>query len=180
MSATPPADGQAAELRRAFDQSFAAPPQQDSQETEDLLTIRVDGHPYAIRLREFDGVVAGRKVVPVPSVTHDLLGLAGVRGGIVPVFCLSSVLGYRSAPGSPRWLILCGGDDPLALALSSLEGYVRLPRSSLHSDQGLRSARAFADQVASMDGGFRPVLSIPLIVAAIRNRPGPHRLAREQ
>src|ERR1039458_9829099 len=56
---------------------------------DDLL-----GNPYAIRLRDIAGIVAGPKVAPVPAVTLDLLGLAGIRGGVVPVFGLASILGY--------------------------------------------------------------------------------------
>ena len=88
MNETQLVENKAAALRQAFDLSFALPPPPASPEVEDLLTIRVAGNPYAIRLRDIAGMVAGRKVVPVPSVTLDLLGLAGMRGGVVPVFGL--------------------------------------------------------------------------------------------
>jgi chemotaxis signal transduction protein len=98
MNETPLVESKAAELRQAFDLSFALPPPPASQEVEDLLTIRVAGDPYAIRLGDIAGMVAGRKVVPVPAVTLDLLGLAGIRGGVVPVFGLASILGYGQSP----------------------------------------------------------------------------------
>ena len=79
MNQIPAVESKAAELRQAFDLSFALPPPQELVEVEDLLTIRVAGDPYAIRLRDIAGMVAGRKVVPVPAVTPDLLGLAGSR-----------------------------------------------------------------------------------------------------
>ena len=145
---------------------FALPPPQAAQQIEDLLAIRVAGDPYAIRLREIAGMVAGRRVIPVPAIPLDLLGLAGLRGGVVPVFGLASILGYGQAPGSPRWMILCGAEEPIALAFSDFEGYLRLPKSSL--------------QVANTEAGVRTVINIPLIVAAIRNRSGHNRLAKEQ
>ena len=180
MSETPVAESKAAELRQAFDLSFALPPPQASQEVEDLLTIRVAGDPYAIRLRDIAGIVAGRRVVPVPAVTLDLLGLAGIRGDVVSVFGLASILGYGQAPGSPRWMILCGVEEPIALAFSDFEGYVRLPKSSLHADENLRTTRQYVNQVASTEAGARAVISIPLVVATIRNRTGHNRLAKEQ
>jgi purine-binding chemotaxis protein CheW len=180
MNETRVAESKAAELRQAFDLSFALPPPQASQEVEDLLTIRVAGDPYAIRLRDIAGMVAGRRVVPVPAVTLDLLGLAGIRGGVVPVFGLASILGYGQAPGSPRWMILCGAEEPIALAFSDFEGYLRLPKSSLHADENLRTARQYVDQVASTEAGARAVISIPLVVATIRNRIGHNRPAKEQ
>ncbi|HEY4954890.1 MAG TPA: chemotaxis protein CheW [Gemmatimonadaceae bacterium] len=180
MNENPFVESKAAELRQAFDLSFALPPPQASEEVEDLLAIRVAGDPYAIRLRDIAGMVAGRKVVPVSAVTLDLLGLAGIRGGVVPVFGLASILGYGQAPGSPRWMILCGAEEPIALAFSDFEGYLRLPKSSLQADENLRAKRQYVDQVASTEAGVRAVISIPLVVATIRNRIGNHRLAKEQ
>ena len=173
-------ESKAAELRQAFDLSFALPPPQASQEFEDLLAIRVAGDPYAIRLSDIVGIVAGRRVIPVPTVTLDLLGLAGIRGDVVSVFGLASILGYGQAPGSPRWMILCGAEEPIALAFSDFEGYLRLPKSSLHADENLRTTRQYVNQVASTEDGARAVISIPLVVATIRNRTGHNRPAKEQ
>ncbi len=178
-----PLDSKATKLRHAFDRSFALPPSQASQEVEDLLTIRVAGVPYAIFLRDIAGIVTGRRVVPIPAVTPDLLGLAGIRGGIVPVFGLATILGYAPDPGSPRWMIICGAEEPIALAFSDFESYLQLPTSALHADEDLPTTRQqvkCVNQVASTQGGVRAVISIPLIVATIRNRIGHHRLAKEQ
>ena len=180
MNEIPVVESKAAELRQAFDLSFALPPPQASQEVEDLLTIRVAGDPYAIRLSDIVGIVAGRRVIPVPTVTLDLLGLAGLRGDVVSVFGLASILGYGQAPGSPRWMILCGAEEPIALAFSDFEGYLRLPKSSLHADENLRTTRQYVNQVASTEAGARAVINIPLVVATIRNRTGHNRPAKEQ
>jgi len=163
-------EGKAAELRRAFDRSFASPPPPAPLEFEDLLAIRVAGDGYAIRLREISGVVAGRTIVAVPAAHGDLLGLVGIRGAVVPVFGLASLLGYGPPPAPPRWMVLCGAQEALALALSDLEGHLRLPTSSLQAARRLPTTGHFVDQVASTAAGARAVLSIPLIVAALRNR----------
>ena len=172
----------AAQLRQAFDRTFALPPSLASTEVEDLLTIRVAGDPYAIRLLDIAEIVTGRRVVAVPAVTPDLLGLAGIRGGIVPVFGLSSILGYGADPGSPRWMILCGSEEPIALAFSDFEGYLRLPTSALHADENFRATREhvkYVNQVATTPDGVRAVISIPLIMATIRNRISRHRPTKE-
>jgi len=186
MNETPVDQSKAAKLRQAFDLAFALPPPEASQEVIDLLTIRVAGDPYAILLREIAGMVAGRTVVPIPAVTLDLLGLAGIRGGVVPVFGLASMLGYGGqASASPRWMILCGAEEPIALAVSDFEGHLRVPKSSLHADENPRATRVgrgsqYVNQVASTDAGVRAVISIPLVVATIRNRNGHHRPTKEQ
>ena len=168
----------AAQLQQAFDNTFALPPSLTSPEVEDLLTIQVAGDPYAIRLFDIAEIVSGRRVVSVPAGTPHLLGLAGIHGGIVPVFGLSSLLGYGPDPGPPQWMILCGSEDPIALAFSDFEGYLQLPRSALYADENFRNTQEnvkYVNQVASTPNGVRAVISISLIVATIRNRISQHR-----
>ena len=179
MRDTPVVVSQVAELRRAFDLSFALPPAQALAELEDLLAIRVAGDRYAIRLRDVTGLVAGRTIVPVPADAPDLLGLAGLRGGVVPVFGLASILGYGQAPAEPRWLILCGAEEPLALACSDFEGCLRVPKASLHACEDLRPTRQYVEQVASTEAGARAVIAMSLVVATIRKQSGPHRPEKE-
>lgn len=180
MNATLAIGSRAAELRQAFDRSFASPPPQAAQETEDLLAISVAGDSYAIRLAEIVGIVAGRTVIAVPAATSHLLGLAGIRGEIVPVFGLASILGYRLASDAPRWVILCAGEETIALAFADLEGYLRLPKSSLHADENLGSTRRHVSHVASTATGVRAVISVPLVLGDIQNQVGRQRSAKEQ
>jgi len=169
----------AAELRQAFDLSFAVPPPQTSQEIENLLAIRVAGDPHAIRLCEIDGIVTGRKVIAVPAAALDFLGLVGIRGDIVPVFGLASVLGYSEPPESLRWMIRCGTNDPIGLAFSDFDGYLRLPKSCLYAHEDIDASRQHVNQVARTETGIRAVISIPLILATIRNRIGRTRPTKE-
>jgi chemotaxis signal transduction protein len=165
-------EGKTAVLRRTFDQSFAVPPPETSLDVEDLLRIRVAGDPYAIRLRDIAGIVARRKVVPIPGGTRDLLGSAGIRGGIVPVFALAMLLGYDQAADVLPWMVLCRSEDPIALAFPEFEGYAGVSKSSIHLDGNLRAARQHVNEIACIEAERRPVISIPLIVATIRNRAG--------
>jgi chemotaxis signal transduction protein len=175
-------DNNADQLRQDFDRTFAMPPALASQEVEDLIMIRVAGDPYAIRLLDITEIVNERKVVSVHAVTPDLLGLAGIHGGMVPVFSLSSILGYGTDPISPRWMILCGTEEPISLAFSDFEGYLRLPASALHVDENVSATREhvkYVNQVASTPEGVRAVINIAQIMATIRNRISLHRPTKE-
>ena len=158
------------ELREAFDRSFASPPARATQEIDDLLAIRVSGERYAIRLRDIAGIVTGRKLISVPASTPALLGLAGIRAGIVPVFGLASLLGHAQASDSARWMVLCDAEEPVALGFSDFEGYLRLPQSALQVEENLHDARKYVAAVASTATGLRAVISIPLVVATIWHR----------
>jgi purine-binding chemotaxis protein CheW len=173
-------EGRASELRRLFDLSFAAPLVRSSGEVEDLLVIRLVGDPYAVRLRDITGIVTKRRVVPVPSAARGLLGLAGIRGEALPVFSLSTLLGYDGDADAPNWMLLCGAKDPIALAFSDFDGHVRVPVACLHPDEGLRATRQYVSEVVATGSGARPVVAIAHVVAAIRDRAAKHRQERKQ
>jgi hypothetical protein len=77
-------------------------------------------------------------------------------------------------------MILCGADESIALAFSDFEGYLRIPKSCLYADENLRATRQYVSQAASTNAVLRSVISIPLILANIRNRIGHHRPTKEQ
>ena len=138
----------------------------------DLLCIQLAGERYAVRLNDAAMLVAGRVVVPVPSAAPALLGLVGIRGAVVPAFSLAVLLGQQQATGAPRWLIVCGTGDPIALGFSDFDGHVRLPITSVYPDVNPRAARQYVHQLASTDNGTLAVINIPLVIATIRNRIG--------
>jgi chemotaxis signal transduction protein len=146
-------------MRDAFDRSFAEPPRGRIEEVENLLAIRVAGHAYALRVAEVASLAADRKIVAVPSAAHGLLGVAGIRGVIVPVYGLAALLGLADTASPPRWLALCGAHKPVGLAFHHLDRYLSLP-----SDQRV------ADVVRT-PGGLVPLIDIPSILAAISKEP---------
>ena len=177
---TPPVGSRADDLRRAFDRSFAQPPAPAAQDAEDLLAIGVEGDLYAVRLAEIAGIVAGRAVIAVPAAAAGLLGLANIRGQIVPVFGLAALLGYQLTSDSPRWALLCAPEEPLALAFAQFQGYLRIPRSSLHAADDARGARRYVSQIARTNSGVRAVISIPRVLADITHPPDRHQTTKEQ
>ncbi|MBS2024383.1 MAG: chemotaxis protein CheW [Deltaproteobacteria bacterium] len=119
------------ELRRAFDASFAAAPASASEDTADLLALRLAGDAHAVRLEELTGLVRVPKLLPVPARAPAFLGLVGLRGLLVPVFSLAEVLGYPAPREVPRWMLLCGKSEPLGLAFDDFEAFLRLPLSAI-------------------------------------------------
>ena len=143
----------AIELRDAFDRSFALPPLEETHEIDDLLAVRVSRDLYAIRLRDINGVVARRTIVPVPAAAPGLLGVAGIRGDIVPVFSLSSFLGHGEDHEAPTWTVLCGAEHPIGLGFAELEAYLRLPRSAVHADETPQVKRHYVTGVVATETG---------------------------
>jgi purine-binding chemotaxis protein CheW len=143
-------------LRHAFDQGFQQPPPPPAEETEELLCVRVGPDLFAVRLSALSGVAPAGRLTPLPSSAPHLIGLAGVAGELVPVFALAGLLG-RAQTQRPRWLLLCGKEAPLALAVAELTGRVRLSPSCLKEG-------------ASPEG--MTLLDLPRVVEEIRTRGG--------
>lgn len=174
----PALDARVVELRRAFDQTFAARPAEASRGHVDLLALRVGGDPYVVFLRDVSGILRAPRIASVPGAPADVIGVAGVRGSVVPVFALASLLG-QTVQEPPRWLLTCDIDEPLAFAVAAIDGYLQLPDSRLHTPADHAEERPHVSQVAETDAGIRPVINIAHIVAGIRARVGRAVLTQE-
>ena len=114
----------AAMLRRGFDCSFAEPAQPDMIPMEDLLSFASAMMFSPSVCPRSWGFYVGRKVTRVPGGVPALLGIAGFRGAIRPVYNLATLLG-RPAEASPRWLVIAAA-APIALAFDGFERHLRV------------------------------------------------------
>lgn len=154
-------------LRDGFDLAFAAPIAAERGARIDFLAIRVGGDPYALRLSELLGLAADKKIVPTPSGERALLGLAGFRGSVTPVFDLARLLGYPPA-NAPRWIVLAGERAQVGLSFETFESHLRVESSALlekSADErpGLRGAMRDADIT-------RPILHSKTLLSMIEER----------
>lgn len=171
MSLLSPVSEKVAELRHSFDETWAAPFSEATEELPDsLLSIRVSGDAYAIKVSEIVGLVTGRKIVSVPAPIPELLGLAGIRGTLVPVYSLKAILGYGSDDEQPRWLALCGTEECFAVAFHEFEGYLRIARGELYPVEQNDAVRTHVKEVARGRGAVLAVVSIPLVRESIQER----------
>lgn len=159
----------AEDLRRAFDQGFAAPPA-SPEETEDLLAVDLGGHAFALRVREVAELARCRRLVPLPGAVPGLLGVAGVRGEVVPVYDLAELLGQTRPAEPPGWLAICGGGDVVALGFHAFAGHLRVARSALSAPAAGEAARAAVEQVATVGGRARSIVGVDGLMKIIRGR----------
>ncbi len=161
--ATP--EGSADALRRAFDRSFAEAPRRLDAPTEDFLAIRLGGNPHALRLSELKGLFGDKRIVPVPSGLRELMGLAGFRGTILPVYDLGILLG--DAPSvAARWLVVTSA-KPVAFAFEWFEGLLRLDREAIATTEATRHAHVL--EVARTPEA-RPIVRFASVLEAIERR----------
>jgi chemotaxis signal transduction protein len=155
----------AAELRRAFDHSFANPPSAEEAVKQDLLAIRVAGQHFALRLSDISGLYTDKKITPVPGAAQFLLGMAGFRGAIAPIYDLQRFLGYPAGP-APRWLVVAAA-APVGFAFAAFDGRLRIAAAAVmpqqqHDKEGLTSG------VINTDGVLRPIVEISRVLKVIQ------------
>jgi chemotaxis signal transduction protein len=166
----PPEVGSAKEMRRQFDAVFAAPPLRREADVESFLGLRIDGDAFALRIRSMSGLAAARKIVPLPGAAPAMLGLAGIRGLVVPVFGLSALMGHGSE--APRWLALCADErgDTIALGFRDLDGYIDALVSEVRAvdpgEPGPARRASFVRELVRDRGELRGVIDLSAMVKA--------------
>ncbi len=159
----------ASALRAEFDGAFAAPAAARAPDEVALLALRVGAEPFAVRVLDVAGLFAARKIVHVPTRRPELLGIMGLRGAVVPVYGLAQLLGRRAPDDAPRWVLLAGGEERVALAFAELQGHVLAPAGDLDAAaeaEGMGHVR----EVVRLGGVARPVLDVRSLVRAATRR----------
>jgi purine-binding chemotaxis protein CheW len=154
---------QAAALKRDFNRSFAEARQPPSAQRVDLLAIRLAGDPWAIPLSDISALHSGKKVTPVPSRVSALLGIAGFRGELVPVYDLASLIGL-TASAAPRWLALAV-ERRIALAFADLDGHLRIEPGDIlpQAPESTAWTRGFI----RAGGSIRPILHLSALLGGL-------------
>jgi purine-binding chemotaxis protein CheW len=159
-------------LRKAFDESFAIRPGERNQNVEGLLVLRVSGVSYAVKLREIKGLFRKKKISPVPGPVPELLGFAGIKGILVPVYSLAALLGRGQENCDSKWFVLCQSSEAafFALAVEEFEGYVDVAYSNITSDAVPSAKPRTFHQVARINDTSRVIVDIPTVLSLIQAR----------
>jgi chemotaxis signal transduction protein len=162
----------AAELRSAFDCAFSARRHVDDGVKHDLLAIRVGTEACAVRLSEITGLHADRKITSVPGSNAALLGIAGFRGALVPVYSLRTLLGQPESQAALRWLVIAAA-APIALAFEAFEGHLRVAADAILPEQSRSQSQNFSREFIRAQDVVRAVMHLPSILDALNGTDRP-------
>jgi purine-binding chemotaxis protein CheW len=155
----------AAEMRQAFDRAFAEAPRGETTLFDEFLAIRLGADPHAVALADIARLLPRKAVTRLPSRTHELLGVAGIAGAIIPVYDLRALLGYPTTE-APRWMVIAAA-LPVALAFDGFDGQFRHPRDI---DAPATAAEASRPREAlRIANTSLPVIPVASILATIKS-----------
>jgi len=163
----PPDTSRAAALRTAFDRSFAEPHPAEAPPMENLLAIRLGPAPYGLRLAEIAGLYRDRRVTPLPGAMPALLGVAGFRGTVLPVYDLARLVGGASA-AHPR-LLAIAKEASVAFAFDRLDSHERIALDLIVQHLPGPGQWRHVQGRVRLGGLMRPIVDLPSILAALRD-----------
>ncbi len=149
-----------------------------------FLTFLMADRLYALPAEEVTEVIRTPAVARVPQGPDSLLGIANLRGEVLPVASLRGLLGQAAmaVTASSRALVLSGA-APVALAVDAVDALVTVDRNQIETTQTLLAARPGERLIGAFrrgDGGsVAKVLDIRgLLADAFVQRARPARLQR--
>lgn len=117
----------------------------DSEQTseERYLTFRSEDRLYALPAKQVAEVIRMSPLARVPQAPKSLLGLANLRGVVMPVTGVRGLLGLSEATATPasRFIVLSGA-TPVALAVDEVAALVTVSASDVKNDDTDLSALA--------------------------------------
>jgi purine-binding chemotaxis protein CheW len=140
-----------------------------------FLTFRVDSQLYALRSDEVTEVIRVPDVAKVPQSPISLLGLANLRGTVVPVVGLREMLGKATVASTSARAIILDGSAPVALVVDSVSTIETVDSAQVEAnpkDIGAAGAEKLLGAFASgIDKEVAKILDIKgLLQSAFSNR----------
>lgn len=140
-----------------------------------FLTFRSDGRLYAVAANKVSEVVRMAPLARVPQAPKSLLGLANLRGAVVPVAGVRSLMGRSEIATSDRSrLVVLGGAMPVALAVDEVASLVTVEAQQIQAGEADVSAEADErlQGVFQSGAGVTKILDIEALLARAFPREG--------
>jgi purine-binding chemotaxis protein CheW len=151
----------------------AAPASPEATPTLRACLVSLGGSAYAVDVRSAREVAVFDEITLVPRAARHLVGVANLRGTIVPIVDIRGALGLPAARSarSLRTLVVRDGSFVVAAVVDSVLGLepfdAVLPLDTPAAARA-RGPRPFAIGWISWAGEMVPVLDIPRLLATLR------------
>ena len=136
--------------------------------SQQFLTFRIDRRLYAVAAEAVSEVIRVPAVARVPQAPAGLLGLANLRGAVLPIASLRGLLGQPGG-GSPRdRVIVLTGLSPIGLSVDAVDALVTVGDADIETRQAelaREPGEALSGAFAADDGEIAKILDLPALLA---------------
>ena len=113
-----------------------APAPENARVVRRFLTFRMDAELYALPAEEVSEVIRTPSVARVPQSPKSLLGVANMRGAVLPIASLRGLLGRaETAASATGRSIVLGGVAPVGLAVDAVDALVTVDEAGIETRQ---------------------------------------------
>src|SRR5688572_24986257 len=123
----------------------------DAAAVRRFLTFRLGGILYALPAEYVMEVIHIPAVARVPHSPPSLLGIANLRGAVLPLVSLRELLGASAAAAAATKAIVLDAGTPLALAVESVDALVAIVQDRIE----VRESELSAEHGEALSGAFR-------------------------
>ena len=107
-----------------------------------FLTFLLNDSLYALPAGEVAEVIRTPAVARMPQAPAALIGIANLRGSVLPLVSLRCLLGQKETRDEGPRSIVLGGKSPAALAVDAVEALVTVAAKRVETRQAERRIRA--------------------------------------
>jgi purine-binding chemotaxis protein CheW len=140
------------------------------EELVGILTFAIDDEWYAVRIERVLEIYNEYEVTPVPTVPPHILGVINIRGEIMSVTDLASLLQLSRDEESESPAIVVGGDDSVtALLVDSIGDIVEVENESIEPPlSGIGKAQAeYVEGSVSIDERLVALVNLDTVLEPI-------------
>lgn len=128
-----------------------------------LVAFELDGQSYALPIDEVREVLPRPSLTPVPGASRHCPGVLNLRGEIVTVLDLCSVIGL--APSQGQNLVVL--NDSLALCVSAIGGILDAGSTGVEAPPNVGAAQPFVRGIVRHAGQFIQLLDVERLDGAL-------------
>jgi len=132
-----------------------------------LFTLRLDGHRYALRLQDVERVVRMVEITALPEAPSAVLGLINVQGRVLSVIDLRGCFNLPPREVDPEdvLVIVHTAAGEVALAADGVEGVSEWPEQATVFKEEILPAPQHLEGVVKLPNGLVLICDLDQIIA---------------
>jgi purine-binding chemotaxis protein CheW len=136
---------------------------EEAEEIIEILVFSLCNEEYAFKVSELQEIIRPQQITYIPRTPEYLMGVTSLRGKILPVIDLKSMLSLTGEveSGRQKIIVVKGVKGPIGVKVDRIEGVMRLPVTGLtESPSHLNESQLrYIDHVAISGNRFISILN---------------------